>query len=356
MARSNRTYGGLAAVSADIGRELYVKTITHDDGMKGMGGNRTVTIGDLGSGKTTLALETVLKICYLPNMKKEDFFLDPNPEERYPETVVWRGRKRDYWNVFTQKNFAKSFPKELWKPLRVLYSKGDGLEFFEDIGGIPQPIKDIDFYEYTTIDDMYNHMVKGGINVIYPPKNFYLSPRLKKKLNDIQMLSEEDRHFIRMEDEVHVPNFVFWYEFFYFLIEIDKNYDKIASNYRNLRWITFIFDEAHQIFPVTKAPLWHLVDDFAENEMIDTRRVNISIWAQVHEIRYIYWKVVNRFGNYVWLPSAKANKSLSIIAQSLINKLPIGTGIIEKKGGRFGKLEFSRIKNQPAVLTVKNYD
>jgi hypothetical protein len=117
MARSNRTYGGLAAVSADIGRELYVKTITHDDGMNGMGGNRTVTIGDLGSGKTTLALETVLKICYLPNMKKEDFFLDPNPEERYPETVVWRGRKRDYWNVFTQKNFAKSFPKELWKPL-----------------------------------------------------------------------------------------------------------------------------------------------------------------------------------------------------------------------------------------------
>jgi hypothetical protein len=34
----------------------------------------------------------------------------------------------------------------------------------------------------------------------------------------------------------------------------------------------------------------------------------------------------------------------------------MGSGIIEKKGGRFGKLDFPRIKQQPSVLTVKGYD
>jgi hypothetical protein len=351
-----RIGGGLQAVSPEMARELYTRIIIHDDGMKGMGGNRTVVVGDLGSGKTTLALETALKICYTPNMSKDDFFANPDRNEIFPETVVWRGRKRDYWNVFTQKNFDKSFPGQLWKPLRVLHSATDTLEFFEDIEGTPEPIDDIDIQTYTTIDDMYNKLLKGGINVIYTPKEYCLSDRLKTKLNSLQMLTPLKQAYMHADKPYQVPNFVFWYEFFYFLIEIDKNYDKIASTYRDHRWITFIFDEAHQIFPVTKAPLWHLVDDFAENEMIDTRRVNISIWAQVHEIGYMYWKVVNRFGTYIWLPSSKANKTLSVIDQKLINQLPLGTGIIEKKGGRFGRVTFPRISKQPAVLTVKGYD
>lgn len=347
---------GLAGVKSDIGRELYLKTIIHDDGMKGMGGNRTLTIGDLGSGKTTLGLATVPKICYVPYMKKEEWFANPDPNERFPETVVWRGRKRDYWNLFTQKNYLKSFPGELWKPLRVLYSAADDLVFFEEIDGEPVRITDIDTYQYKDMDDLYNHIIKGGINVIYPPKEYYLPHILKKILNEIQILEEGDKRYIGADDDVHVPNFVFWYELFYYLIEIDKNFDKVSENYRNLRWFTFIFDEAHQIFPVTKAPIWHLVDHFAEHEMIDTRRVNISIWAQVHETAYVYWKVLNRFGVYIWLPGAKANRTLSVVQQTLINQLPIGSGIIEKKGGRFGKLDFPRIKQQPSVLTVKGYD
>jgi hypothetical protein len=356
MSYGKKVYGGLGAVSSDIGRDLYIKTVIHDDGMKGLGGNRTMCVGDLGSGKTTLALDTVLKICYLPNVKKEDYLKEPDPEEREPETVIWRGRKRDYWNVFSQKNFARSFPKQLWKPLRVMYSIEDDLEFFEDIDGVPKHIETVDFYQYKDLADMYNHLIKGGINVIYAPKEYHLSILLKHTLNDIQLLSEVDRKFIADEDEIHVPNFVFWYDFIYFLIEIDKNYDKVESNFKNIRWLTFIFDEAHQIFPVAKAPLWHLIDHFAENEMIDTRRVNISIWAQVHEVSFVFWKVTNRFNTFIWLPRAKAAPRVSCISQKLINKIPVGTAVIEEKGGHFGKLDFPRISKQPAVLTVKGYD
>lgn len=354
MAR--RQYGGLAAVSSEIGKELYTKVIVHDDGMKGLGGNRTMCVGDLGSGKTTLALETVLKICYLKDIKKEDHFADPHAEDRYPETVVWRGRKRDYWNVFTEKNFTRSYPGKLWKPMRVLYSKTDTLEFFEDVGGEPKHIEGLDIYQYDDMPDLHNHLLKGGINVIYAPKEYYLSPLLKKTLNEIQLLEKTDRKYLHDEDEVHVPSFVFWYDLFYFLIEIDKNFDKLTENYKDIRWLTFIFDEAHQIFPLAKAPLWHLVDHFAEHEMIDTRRVNISIWAQVHEVSFVFWKVTNRFNTFIWLPRSKENKRISRISQLLINKIPIGTAVIEEKGGKFGKFDFPRIPNQPSVLTVKGYD
>ena len=350
--------GGLSAVSSEMGEKLYIKNIFHDDGMKGLGGKRTMTVGDLGSGKTTLALETALKFCYLPNMKKEDFLngKEHDMAEVYPETVVWRGRKRDYWNLFTKKNFSKSFPGNLWKPLRVLYSITDKLDFFEDIDGTPVPIEGLDMYQYSNTEDLYNHILQGGINVIYPPKIYYLSPLLKTTLNEIQLLEQDDRRYIQPDAEVHVPNFVFWYDLFYFLIEVDKNFDRVADNYRKLRWITFVFDEAHQIFPVAKAPLWHLVDHFAEHEMIDTRRVNISIWAQVHEVGYIFWKVMNRFDTFIWLPRSKENKRLSCIDQRLINKLEIGWGIIEEKGGKFGKFNFPRIKHQPSVLSVRGFD
>lgn len=351
-----RKSGGFAAVNADIGKELYTKTVIHDDGMIGLGGNRTVSIGDLGSGKTTLALETALKFCYLPNCKKEDFLRGEKEGELYPETVIWRGRKRDYWNLFEQNNFMKSFPNQLWKPLRVLHSEEDDLSFYEDREGRPVKLETMDVQTYTDIPDLYNKILKGGINVIYPPKMYYLSPLLKKTLNEILMLHEEDKKFYDDDEQVHVPNFVFWYDLFYFLIEIDKNFDKIVNQYGQLKWITFIFDEAHQIFPVAKAPLWHLVDHFAEHEMIDTRRVNISMWIQVHEMAYVYWKVLNRFNMYIWLPRSKENKRLSVIRQELINKIPIGFGVIEEKGGRFGSINFPRIKDQPPILSVKGYD
>jgi len=352
--------GGLARVSASKGKEIYANTVMHDDGMKGMGGNRTMFVGDLGSGKTTLGIDTVPKLRYIPNMKKAEFFKNLTQElvveESFPETVIWRGRKRDYWNVFTKKNWERSYPKLKWRPLRVFAFHEDVLEFYEDDGDSPKLMEGVDFYKYTDLKDLYNNIIKGGVNVIYPPKVYYLPKMLKKTLNEIQMLDESDKRYINDDDELHVPNFVFWYEFFYFLIEIDKNFDKVAKNYRNLRWFTFIFDEAHQIFPVAQKPLWHLVDHFAEHELIDTRRINISIIAQVHEVSYVYWKIVNRFSAFVWLPGAKANASRSCVKQSLINQLPVGMGIIEKKGGVFGKLEFPQVKNQPAILTVNGYD
>lgn len=352
--------GGLSRVSADMGKELYAHMVMHDDGMKGMGGNRTMIVGELGSGKTTLGIETVPKIRCIPNMKKADFFKNLTSElvmtESFPETVIWRGRKRDYWNVFTKKNWGKSYPNLRWRKLRVFYYHEDSLQFFEDDGDSPKLMEGVDIYKYKDMKDLYNNIVKGGVNVIYVPKVYYLPDMLKKILNEIQLLEEHDKRYIHDDDHIHVPNFVFWYEFFYFLIEIDKNFDKVATNYRKLRWFTFIFDEAHQIFPVAQKPLWHLVDHFAEHELIDTRRINISIIAQVHEVSYVYWKVVNRFSTFIWLPGAKANKSRSTIDQHLINQLPIGMGIIEKKGGRFGKFDFPQIKNQPAILTVNGYD
>ena len=352
-----RQTGGLAAVSAEEGKRLFARTVVHDDGVIGYGGTRTMVIGDLGTGKTTLALLATTMSVHIKNVKKDVWFEDPKCDVPEADTVIWRGRKLDYWNLFTRKNYSKSFPNLPYKPLRVHVFHKDDIEFLEDFNGKPSPIEDLDVMKYTDIQSLYNNLVVSGINVIYAPKVYFMSEMLKKTLNEVQLLNEDDKRYIPPDQPRHATNFLFWYDLIYFMIELDKHWKDLSESNRRIRWITLILDEAAQIFPDSaRAELWHLVNRFAEHELIETRRINLSIFALAHESAFIFWKIFHRFNTIVWLPRSSPTKRISKISDKLIQKLPLGWGIIEEKGGRFGKMHFNEIPHQPRVLTALGYE
>jgi hypothetical protein len=360
MAKYQSGGGGLRAVRN--GAEPYFRCCMHDFETKGgHGGTRTIIQGDLGTGKTTLNNQSIMKFGYLKKISKRDF-MNGVPDTPHAETIISRGRKKDYWNLFMPDNFRRSFGKELpVRPMRVFVHVNDDITFYEqqeDKDGEEQPPRVLkpDIYKYKDITDLYLHIVEGGINIVYPPNDYELSDLLKKRINDLMMKSKEGRKYLQDNQKISVPSVAFWYDIFYFFISDVEEVKEQYPGMKIIKSVVFVFDEAHQIFPSgASKPLWYLVDNFAEDEIIETRRINVSIWADCHDYRFIYWKILGRFNYFIFLKGARSmiKQRLSKIEQSLIDQLPIGTFLIEEKSGEFGKVDFDRIKNPPQALTAK---
>lgn len=350
------THGGLDNISDTIGAQLYLESILHDDGVIGHGGERVLTIGEMGSGKTTLALKSVPKMCYTPSIPKDNL-INGEKSSVYPETVVWRGRKLDYWNCYLPENFRKCFPGVKPRELRVFVYCKDKTQFFEENPetGVGKPLENLDLKYYTTVEDLYNNLINGGINVVYVPEKYSLSPRLINLLNERTMAKEGGKTYLDPNDIVLVRKEAFWYELFYHLIELRYGQEARGDKIR-IRWITFIFDEAHQVFPQgVPKPFWYLVDDFVENWLVETRRINFSIFAQTHALSLMYWKATQRFSYMIWLPGSRLSKKHTCLKNmSITAYLPKGKFIIEHKDRyKFGKSNFSRIPNQPFPVMAR---
>jgi hypothetical protein len=350
---------GLEGVNTSIGAELYTMLQLHDDGVKGYGGMRSACIGPMRAGKTTLGLITIPRFHYVENITKEAWFKseDPNKIDMVkPETVIYRGRKLDYWNSFTEQNFKKCFPHDSKRQLRIFIYKDDDIKFFEEnqSSGNYEQIPGLDVYRYDQQWDLYDNLIEGGINVIYPPNEYKLSDFLKTTINEMMMLSEDDSDYLDADAEVSVIKETFWYDLFYYLMDIEKNRDNPDDTRRKIKWITFFFDEAHQIFPANEPkPFWYLIDNFAENVLIDTGRMNITIYANIHALNLMYWKVLQRFDNLIWLVGSVPDKKYSMVDQRLTRKMWKGLFLIEEKQRRFGKMSFPRIPNQPYTVLAR---
>ena len=196
MERNYRRRGGLDAVRSDVGFEIYAKTCLRDDGVKGFGGGRIAAIGPMRVGKTTLGLTVLPMIHFIGSVPKEKFLAskDKNMSLIVKETIVYRGRKLDYWNAFTKQHYSKCFPGIDHRELKVFIYKDDDIQFFEEQQeeNIMAPIKGLNVYKYGSQEDLYNNLVEGGINVVYVPNDYKLSPLLKNVLNEMRMLSEGD--------------------------------------------------------------------------------------------------------------------------------------------------------------------
>ena len=349
--------GGLKAVRS--GQEEYWKACTHDLETKGgHGGTRTIIQGDLGTGKTTLNNTSLMKFGWLRNTSKRDF-MNGAKDTLNPETIISRGRKKDYWNLFLPDNFKRSFGKNHpLRKMRVFVFKGDDIQFYEQEDDEEGTVRKLhpDIHYYTDITDLYQHIIMGGINVVYPPNDYQLSDLLKKRMNDLMMKSKEGRKYLQENQTISVPSVAFWYDLFYFFISDVEEVKERIPELKIIKSVVFVFDEAHQIFPSgASKPLWYLVDNFAEDEIIETRRINVSIWADVHDYRFVYWKILGRFNYFIYLRGARSmiKQRLSKIKQSLIDQLPIGKFLIEEKSGGFGQVDFDRINNPPQALTAK---
>ena len=349
--------GGLDSVSAEIGAEIYWNTCLHDDGVRGYGGMRVACVGVMRQGKTTLALETLPKLHYISKVPKEAFAKNPNRDltDLKPETIIYRGRKLDYWNAYTKKHFSKCFPDSKPRELKVFIWHEDKIAFFEEEDDVTEMRQmDIDVYKYKSQKDLYDNLAEGGINVVYVPNDYKLSELLKTTLNEMRMLSEEDKEYYHPEDVVSVINETFWYDLFYYMQALENSRGGENDGVRRLKSITFFFDEAHQIFPANEPkPFWYLIDDFAENALIDTGRLNMTIYANIHALNLMYWKVLQRFDTFIWLGGSKPDKSYSMLNDKLLRKVKKGTFIIEEKQKRFGKMDFGRVPNQPYTVLAR---
>jgi hypothetical protein len=350
---------GIEGVSAVIGAEEYLNLQLHDDGVKGYGGERSVCIGPMRGGKTTLALITLPRIYYISNGTKEEWFASKDPNKLdlvKPETIIYRGRKLDYWNCYTKENFSKCFPKDKERELKVFIYYQDDTRFlaYNQKTGMDEPIPNLNIYRYREQSDLYDNLIEGGINVIYVPNAYTLSPFLKNAINEMMMLNDGDTNFLAEQDDISVIRETFWYDFFYYLMDIEKNRDDPDDHRRKIKFITFFFDEAHQIFPANEPkPFWYLIDNFAENVLIDTGRMNISIYANIHHLNLMYWKVLQRFVIFEWLLGSFPDKKYSMVSDKLPRHMWKGLFLIERKQQRFGKMEFPRIPNQPDVVLAR---
>ncbi len=353
--------GGMDAVSSDLGLDICYKTFLHDDGVKGYGGMRIACIAPMRQGKTTLALTNLLKMYFVGSMPKEKYLCDKGRDrnQMVKETIIYRGRKLDYWNCMTKKHFRSCFPKAEDRDLRVFIYKDDDITFYEESqdDDTMKKLGGLDIYKYSDQKDLYNNLIEGGVNVVYVPNDYKLSLLLKNTLNEMRMLTPEDPEWLDPSDTVSVINETFWYDLFYYMQEIENSRDKETdggNGIRRLKSVVFFFDEAHQIFPANEPkPFWYLIDDFAENALIDSGRMNMTIYVNIHALNLMYWKILQRFDTFIWLGGSKPDKNYSMVNDKLTRRMPKGTFIIEEKQKQFGKSSFDRIPNQPYTVLAK---
>lgn len=348
-----RKSGGVNAISRKIGRQIYQSICFHDDGVKGYGGMRIACIGPMRAGKTTLGIQTIPKFYHINGMKKEDWFRSPDHDRASPETVVYRGRKLDYWNALDHRHFAKCIQDFDQRKLRIFIWHKDYITFYEESQDeeVMRPISGLDIYRYTSQSDLYENLLEGEINVVYVPNEYKLSPFLKNVLNEMRMLQPDSSEYLTEENDVSVINETFWYDLFYYMLGLENSED---NGKRKLKSITFIFDEAHQVFPANQPkPFWYLIENFAENALIDSGRLNLTIYANIHALNLVHWKVLQRFDTFIWLFGSKPDKSYSMVNEQVTRALKQGDFIIEERQKRFGFGTFGKIPNQPYTVLAK---
>jgi len=342
-----RLSGGKEKVSRKIGALLMRDISVHDDGVYASGGVDAMLVGRRGSGKTTMELQIAAGVRHLKgNAKKSNMTKDTHTSL---ETVIWRGRKYDYWNTLLPENLHKSYPDAFLKPVHVHYYFEDELDFYMQPASRRVPI---DFNNgcrlipYRTAAELYRNLVKGANNVVYEPAQYRLPKeiieRITKRKLEIRRRSRRRKGDDEEEQTIPAPSSVFWFEFAERLIEL-KARDE---------FFTVIIDEAHQVFPASaRGEHWHLVDWFA-NTVIDLRRQNVTLIPATHDTTLVDYRITYRMEYFLWMPGSVPIPGRTRVHPNLIGSLVVGEAVAELIGSMFGMVYFDQIPNQPPIVQV----
>jgi len=352
---------GFKALSPEKGKTIWDEITVHDDGQLGYGGTRTFGIGGQGSGKTTLNTKFARQSYYVEGINKFDFmksmeeatdadeWMDYYGKKLHHETTLWRGREFDSWNVLVPGIFETCYPHEYVKPLRVHVHKESDFSFCEqnfDTAEITE-IKNLDVVKYRNVKEIYDNIVEGGNNIIYPPLKHYMSGRLKNSINTKRNLSMRDRRYMSPDEDYLVERDVFLFEIFEYMYRV--NVEGI-----NRRWFTAIIDESHDLFRANAPDIYYWIIECMVDVLIDTRKHNLSLACMTHALNLIDYRILERSSNFLWLKGSKPSSSYSVVDSRLIAKLETGECVIESKmNGKIGGFTFNRIPNNVSRLLVK---
>jgi hypothetical protein len=352
---------GFQALSQEKGKKIWDEMLIHDDGQLGFGGTRTFGIGGQGSGKTTLNTKFARLSYYIDGLSKKDFsesirdseddadWLENYGSRIHPETTLWRGREYDSWNVLVPGIFERCYPNEVPKPLRVHIYKDSTLEFFDQNYNTGEilPLHNLDVREYVNIKELYDNIVDGGNNIVYPPARHFMSARLKDSINTKRNLSIRDRKYMHPEGEYLVERDVFLFEIFEYLYR--TNIDG-----KRRRWFTAIIDESHDLFRAAAPDIYYWIIECMVDVLIDTRKHNLSLACMSHALNLIDYRILERASNFLWLKGSKPSVAYSTVDSRLVAKLNTGEGVNESRmNGVVGGFTFNRIPNNVSRLVVK---
>jgi hypothetical protein len=353
---------GFAGLSQALGAEIWGDQILlHDDGLLGYGGTRTFGVAGQGGGKTTILTKVARLSYYIEGMNKDDFILQSRDmsdgdeivqffkKHVHPETTLWRGREFDSWNVLVPSIFKTCYPDEQCKPLRVhIHSKSE-LEFFQQNTDTLElvPIMGVDVARYSNIAELYNNIVEGGNNIIYPPTKHYMSARLKDAINTKRNLNKHDRKYMLPDDDYLVERDVFLFEIFEYLYRANLESEK-------KKWFTSIIDESHDLFRANAPDIYYWIIECMVDVLVDTRKHNLSLCCMTHALNLIDYRILERASHFIWLRGAKPTNSYSTVDIRLVKKLLPGQGVNESvMDGKIGGFEFDRVPNNLSRLIVK---
>lgn len=344
----------MSKISTVEGSKIWLNLLYHDDGVNYIGGENCCVIGKMGSGKSTLVIQMAEFVRCIPdhsreeyinhifNVEGKEYFDEP---KGYGETVLWRGRKYDYWNCLIPKNWKKSFPNYAFEPKPVVLHihEDDDLKFHHKIGTEVFEVPNMpEIRRYKGADDLFDHIEQGAINAVYEPQAYVLHPSLVRKLKAKKMdpkVSDDEN----IGEYIYVPPPVFWFEF------VERILEKKGNEFYSI-----IMDEFHQVCPANPVgDMWHLIDWFS-NSFMDIRKNNVSLFISTHQHSLVDWRILDRTGHFIWLPGSKISRSNSMIYNpNLVTRLTKGQGLIERRMDRFGLFNFSRINKQPPLVRVE---
>lgn len=356
---------GFNALSKTIGSDTMDQILTHDDGQIGYGGTRTVIVGGQGGGKSTFGTKFAMQSRYIDGASKRDFtdavsVYDKLSEDDKAdlaqtlkgmiknETVIWRGREFDSWNILHPDLLQQFYFKERVRPLKVHVHRNSPLKFSQvDKTGIVSKIPNLDINFYKNVKELVEGMVKGGTNVVYPPIKHFMSPRLKEEINVKRNLSHQDRRYLSPTEDYLVERDVFLFEIFEYLYRTNQDS-------KSREWFTAVIDESHDLFRANAPDIYYWIIECMVDVIVDTRKHNISLSCMTHALNLIDYRILERASHFIWLPGAKPAKSYSNVDRRLIMKLKTGQAVTESvMDGRIGGFEFERIPQECPRLLVE---
>lgn len=346
-----RQSGGLAAVSREVGAYLMRDMCVHDDGIEAFGGTSCILSGPMGCGKTTFMIQLAASVGSLPSgcCKKECGTDIPI----VPETVIWRGRRYDYWNSLVSENWKQSYPQvKISRDVVIHRNINDSLVFFERFSEPEQIFFDNDnglsLKTYKTAEELYRNFVSGAINVVYEPNEYFLHPDVvdqltKKSLETLRSIRLKKKKRTKKDEDdtrepVEAPSSSFWFE----LLE------RIMQLKSQKEFYSVFIDEAHQVAQ-EKVPgeLWHL-NGWLSNIIIDMRRNNVSLFLTTHDLKLVDYRVVDRMLYFIWMPGARIYQRISQFNPIMTAKINVGDYLVEGINPmKFGFGKFNPIPYQP---------
>ena len=289
------------------GRRLTQEMTVHNTDF---GGVTVLTYGSKGSGKTTL----FLTLCQSVTCYNKDGLLEL-------ETSIWRGGDEDYWTWLPYDRVRVFIHRDDFD--NVVFRRDDDLSEY-DRKDLPEIVK------YKTNKEVYEKLLRGGINVIYEPTTYSLTDGIKKIIQRRGVTGDE-----LFKNKTMDP-IIWWFEFIDWL-RIKKSIEHIS---------VFI-DEADQLLPVSPSGArWHL-NLWFKDIMRALRKRNISLFMACHGYTDIDGRILPKIMYRLYMKGSTAPTN-SLIFKTAPITLPQGKYYIERDA--WGWARFNKIQERARVL------